>query len=221
MSIISSTHSAEDQCVHTDHTDEQNFTEHNDLGPPEDSEGKENSGPSAVKLRPGISNPGLSQPSEAHEQESVLKVALDGDLASGEKDQPTLNELADTMKKVLEVLQSSTIVPKTQNVKDNRFRFWEKYGLVAAEHDGDFLERYSDDMGSILLFSGLFSTVSSSFIVSMQSDLNPDPSDTTNALLAQLVQIGLGNFTAAGSTPVDTVSTWSPTASAVLSLQEQ
>jgi hypothetical protein len=63
--------------------------------------------------------------------------------------------------------------------------------------------------------SGLFSTVSSSFIVSMQSDLNPDPSDTTNALLAQLVQIGLGNFTAAGSTPVDTVSTWSPTASAV------
>jgi hypothetical protein len=59
------------------------------------------------------------------------------------------------MKKVLEVLQSSTIVPKTQNVKDNRFRFWEKYGLVAAEHDGDFLERYSDDMGSILLFVGL------------------------------------------------------------------
>jgi hypothetical protein len=56
---------------------------------------------------------------------------------------------------VLEVLQNSTIVPKTQDVKDNRIRFWEKYGLVAAEHDGDFLERYTDDMGSILLFVGL------------------------------------------------------------------
>ncbi|KAG1820658.1 hypothetical protein EV424DRAFT_1402548, partial [Suillus variegatus] len=35
----------------------------------------------------------------------------------------------------------------------------------------------------------------------MESNLSPDPSDTTNALLAQLVQIGLGNLIAAGSTP--------------------
>ncbi|KAG1850149.1 hypothetical protein F4604DRAFT_1522201, partial [Suillus subluteus] len=62
------------------------------------------------------------------------------------------------------------------------------------------------------LQSGLFSTVSSSFIVAMESNLSPDPSDTTNALLTQLMYIGLGNFTAAGSTPVDPASTWSPSA---------
>ncbi|KAG1820659.1 hypothetical protein EV424DRAFT_1322923, partial [Suillus variegatus] len=99
--------------------------------------------------------------------------------------------------------------------EDNRYRFWGLYGQVAAEHDQKFLDRYTNDMESILLFSGLFSTVSSSFIVAMESNLSPDPSDTTNALLAQIVQIGLGNLIAAGSTPADPASTWSPPASAV------
>ncbi|KAG1850121.1 hypothetical protein F4604DRAFT_1584847 [Suillus subluteus] len=117
------------------------------------------------------------------------------------------------MKKVLEVLQNSSIVPKAQSGKDNWSRFWELYGRVAEEHDSDFLERYSKDMDSILLFSGLFSTVSSSFTVAVEPNLSPDPSDTTNTLLTQLVCIGLSNFTAAGSTPVDPASTWSPSAS--------
>jgi len=59
------------------------------------------------------------------------------------------------MKKVLEVLQNSTIVPKTRSCKDDRSRFWQLYGQVAEEHDSDFLERYSKDMDSILLFVGL------------------------------------------------------------------
>ncbi|KIK31979.1 hypothetical protein CY34DRAFT_54936, partial [Suillus luteus UH-Slu-Lm8-n1] len=58
--------------------------------------------------------------------------------------------------------------------------------------------------------SGLFSAVSTTFIVAMESSLSPDPNDTTHALLAQLVQIGLGNFAAAGSTPATLASTWSP-----------
>jgi hypothetical protein len=49
----------------------------------------------------------------------------------------------------------------------------------------------------------------------MESDLGPDPSDTANALLTQLLQIGLGNFSEAGSTPEDPASTWSSTTSAV------
>ncbi|KAG2131160.1 hypothetical protein BD769DRAFT_1323774, partial [Suillus cothurnatus] len=99
--------------------------------------------------------------------------------------------------------------------KDNRPDFWEMYRQVAGEHDSDFLERYFKDMNITLLFSGLFSTVSSSFIVAMESNISPDPSDTTNALLTQLVQTRLDNLTAAGSTPADPASTWSPTASAV------
>ncbi|KAG2747566.1 hypothetical protein P692DRAFT_20674307, partial [Suillus brevipes Sb2] len=57
--------------------------------------------------------------------------------------------------------------------------------------------------------SGLFSTISTSFIVAMEPNLSPDPNDTMHALLTQLVQISLGNFTAAGSTAVSPASTWS------------
>ncbi|KAG1851448.1 hypothetical protein DFJ58DRAFT_661599, partial [Suillus subalutaceus] len=83
------------------------------------------------------------------------------------------------------------------------------------EHDGEFLERYTGDMDIVLVFSGLFSAVSTSFIVAMESGLSPNPSDTTNALLTQLVYIGFGNFTAAGSTPADPASTWSASAPAL------
>ncbi|KAG2062818.1 hypothetical protein BDR04DRAFT_979082, partial [Suillus decipiens] len=99
--------------------------------------------------------------------------------------------------------------------KDKRSRFWGVYKRVAEEHDSEFLEQYTGDMDIVLVFSGLFSAVSTGFIVAMESNLSPDPSDTTNALLTQLVQIGLGNLTAVGSTPADPASTWSPTMPAV------
>ncbi|KAG1859558.1 hypothetical protein DFJ58DRAFT_636618, partial [Suillus subalutaceus] len=99
--------------------------------------------------------------------------------------------------------------------KDNRSRFWGVYKRVTEEHDGEFLERYTGDMDIVLVFSGLFSAVSMSFVVAMESSLSPDPSDTTNALLKQLVYIGLGNFAEAGSTPLDPASTWSVTAPAL------
>ncbi|KAG2140831.1 hypothetical protein BD769DRAFT_1316050, partial [Suillus cothurnatus] len=95
--------------------------------------------------------------------------------------------------------------------KDNRSRFWGVYKRVAEEHDSEFLERYTGDMDIVLVFSGLFSAVSTSFIVAMESNLSPDPSDTTNALLKQIVYIGLGNLTAAGPIPAE--PTWSPATS--------
>ncbi|KAG1852326.1 hypothetical protein C8R48DRAFT_547332, partial [Suillus tomentosus] len=68
-------------------------------------------------------------------------------------------------------------------------------------------ERYATDMNIVLIFSGIFSAGSTSFIVAMKPNLSPDPSDTANALLKQLVQIGLGNLAEAGSTPIDPIST--------------
>ncbi|KAG1834897.1 hypothetical protein EV424DRAFT_1361559 [Suillus variegatus] len=91
------------------------------------------------------------------------------------------------MKQVLDILQDSTIASKIG--KDKRSRFWGVYKRVAEEHDGEFLERYTTDMDIVLIFSGLFSAVSTGFIVAMESNLSPDPSDTTNDLLRQLVQI--------------------------------
>ncbi|KAJ8579355.1 hypothetical protein M405DRAFT_718211, partial [Rhizopogon salebrosus TDB-379] len=64
-------------------------------------------------------------------------------------------------------------------------KFWATYKRVSNEHDDDFLERANDDMGIILTFAGLFSAVNSTFIVGMQ----PNPGDTTNALMVKLIQI--------------------------------
>ncbi|KAG2092489.1 uncharacterized protein F5147DRAFT_619633, partial [Suillus discolor] len=113
------------------------------------------------------------------------------------------------MREVLSVLQNSTIAHESN--KDNRSSFWGKYKQVAKDYDDQFLVRYHSDMSDILLISGLLSAASMSFIVAIESNLSPDTSDTTNALLVQLVQIGLGNLTAAGSIHADPASTWSPT----------
>ncbi|KAG2137418.1 uncharacterized protein EDB93DRAFT_1210851, partial [Suillus bovinus] len=61
-------------------------------------------------------------------------------------------------------------------------------------------------MDIVLIFSGLFSAVSTSFIVAMESNLSPDPSDTTNALLKQT---RADRTRQPRSNPA---STWSPTA---------
>ncbi|KAG1858548.1 hypothetical protein F4604DRAFT_1931075 [Suillus subluteus] len=74
----------------------------------------------------------------------------------------------------------------------------------------EFLERYTSEMDIVLVFSGLFSAVSTTFIVAMAANLSPDPNDTSHALLVQLIQIELGNFTAAESTPTTPASTWAP-----------
>ncbi|KAH7925118.1 hypothetical protein BV22DRAFT_967360, partial [Leucogyrophana mollusca] len=71
---------------------------------------------------------------------------------------------------------------------DTRSRFWATYKRQAEDYDAEFLEKYKDDMDIVLIFSGLFSAVSTSFITALQSSLSPDPTDTTNALLRQLIQ---------------------------------
>lgn len=59
------------------------------------------------------------------------------------------------------------------------------YDQVSKEYDDTFLSRGNGDMNIILTFAGLFSAVNSTFIVGMQ----PNPGETTNALLLQLIQI--------------------------------
>ncbi|KAH7918957.1 hypothetical protein BV22DRAFT_982258, partial [Leucogyrophana mollusca] len=71
---------------------------------------------------------------------------------------------------------------------DTKSRFWATYKREAEDYDSEFLEKYKDDMDIVLIFSGLFSAVSTTFITSMQSSLSPDPTATTNALLMQLVR---------------------------------
>ncbi|KIJ53161.1 hypothetical protein M422DRAFT_155526, partial [Sphaerobolus stellatus SS14] len=67
-------------------------------------------------------------------------------------------------------------------------KFWTNYESVAKQTDEEFLERYNGDLDVQLIFAGLFSAISSTFIVQMEADLQPDSNATTNALLAYLVQ---------------------------------
>ncbi|KAG1858525.1 hypothetical protein F4604DRAFT_1183773 [Suillus subluteus] len=188
---------------------------------------EEKSGPSVVQLLSGISNSGLAQTLEPCDTSND---SLNGSLAAYisstrsqspthsyrlnevqnevQEDQPSPSEIVKVLQQVLDVLKDSTIASKTG--KDDRSRFWAAYKRVAKEHDDEFLEQYNGNMDIVLIFSGLFSAVSTAFIVAMESNLSPDPDDTTHALLSQLVQIGLGNFTAAGPTPATPASNWSP-----------
>ncbi|KAG0708345.1 hypothetical protein DFH29DRAFT_767796, partial [Suillus ampliporus] len=71
--------------------------------------------------------------------------------------------------------------------QDTKSRFWATYMHEAAEHDGQILEKYKSDMDIVLIFAGLFSAVTTSFIVNMQQNLAPDPATETNTLLKKLI----------------------------------
>ncbi|KAG1842489.1 hypothetical protein DFJ58DRAFT_54224 [Suillus subalutaceus] len=125
------------------------------------------------------SNSGPPQLPGPHVQESTSNNSPESTSAAEahkvvvQEDQPSTSELVDVMRQVLDVLKDSTIASKTG--KDDRSRFWGQYKRVAEEYDDEFLERYNGDMDIVLIFSGLFSAVSTTFIVAMESKLSPDP----------------------------------------------
>ncbi|KAJ6560822.1 hypothetical protein DFH09DRAFT_921424, partial [Mycena vulgaris] len=87
-----------------------------------------------------------------------------------------------------------SLKPQAQS-SDKKTAFWTAYKTLADEFDKEFQRKYGDDLDTSLIFAGLFSAVSSAFIIQIQPELQPDPNATTQALLLALVQ----NIT--GSTP--------------------
>ncbi|KAJ7304638.1 hypothetical protein DFH08DRAFT_945128 [Mycena albidolilacea] len=71
---------------------------------------------------------------------------------------------------------------------DKKIAFWTAYKSLADEFDKEIQEKYKDDLNTSLIFAGLFSAVSSAFIIQIQPKLQPDPNGPTQALLALLVQ---------------------------------
>ncbi|KAJ6599857.1 hypothetical protein DFH09DRAFT_901854, partial [Mycena vulgaris] len=66
---------------------------------------------------------------------------------------------------------------------DKKTEFWNLYKPIADEHDKEFLEKYSTDLDTCLIFAGLFSAVSSAFIIQIQ----PDPNDMNQTLMRLLI----------------------------------
>ncbi|KAJ7467513.1 hypothetical protein FB451DRAFT_949507, partial [Mycena latifolia] len=71
---------------------------------------------------------------------------------------------------------------------DKKTAFWTVYKTLADEFDKEFLRKYGNDLDTSLIFAGLFSAVSSAFIIQIQPEFQPDPNATTEALLLILVQ---------------------------------
>ncbi|KAF9780446.1 hypothetical protein BJ322DRAFT_1012058, partial [Thelephora terrestris] len=70
---------------------------------------------------------------------------------------------------------------------EHEARFYKNYGDVAKEYDDDYLKKYREDLETTLLFAGLFSAVTSAFIIQLGSSLQSDPGDETAALLRVLI----------------------------------
>ncbi|KAJ7084681.1 hypothetical protein C8R44DRAFT_584821, partial [Mycena epipterygia] len=68
---------------------------------------------------------------------------------------------------------------------------WTSYKKLADEQDKEFVDKYSADLENSLIFAGLFSAVTSAFIIQIQPEIEPGTSGTV--LIAQcLLYTSLG-----------------------------
>ncbi|KAF9780432.1 hypothetical protein BJ322DRAFT_292408 [Thelephora terrestris] len=71
--------------------------------------------------------------------------------------------------------------------QEHQAKFYEDYRKVAQEFDKEFLKKYEEDLNTTLIFAGLFSAVTSAFIIQVATQLQPDPGDETAALLRIII----------------------------------
>ncbi|KAJ7117984.1 hypothetical protein C8R43DRAFT_864963, partial [Mycena crocata] len=70
---------------------------------------------------------------------------------------------------------------------------WTAYETLADEFDREFQKKHGGDLDTGLIFAGLFSAVSSAFIIQIQPELQQDPNLLTQALFLRLVENTTGN----------------------------
>ena len=112
-----------------------------------------------------------------------------------------------------------------------RMEFYKKFQREMDEHDRDFEKKYDEDLNTTLIFvsfcscargrtlsiacawcllsdpqSGLFSAVTSAFIIDVQSDLKPDYEQMNNTLLEMLLNATTGPLPAG---PPTSIPRWS------------
>ena len=117
--------------------------------------------------------------------------------------------------------------------EDLHARFYEDYRKVAEDYDKEFMKKYDEDLNTTLIFvrpahrpdtrvltwisqAGLFSAVTSAFIIQVQPELQPDPNEETAALLRVLIH-KTDNTTFGGNVP--TVPQWSGPPRSIVQVQ--
>ncbi|KAJ7245503.1 hypothetical protein C8J57DRAFT_1524220 [Mycena rebaudengoi] len=71
--------------------------------------------------------------------------------------------------------------------RDKEATFWNAYKTLSEEYDREFHKKYGTDLDTSLIFAGLFSAVSSAFIIQIQPELQQDPNEVTQQLLRILI----------------------------------
>ncbi|KAF7335505.1 hypothetical protein MVEN_02204200 [Mycena venus] len=100
-----------------------------------------------------------------------------------------INEQSATLKTVLESVTKAVEALKQQpQSPDKKIAFWTEYKKLADEFDNELQAKYGQDLDTSLIFAGLFSAVSSAFIIQIQPEFQSDPNGPTQALLSLLVQ---------------------------------
>ncbi|KAJ8094518.1 hypothetical protein PM082_010952 [Marasmius tenuissimus] len=83
--------------------------------------------------------------------------------------------------------QETKEVPLTGEEFGENARIWQVYSEEAAKADTAMTDGWNRSMDVLLVFTGLFSAVLTTFIIQSYQNMAPDPVDTTNALLSQLI----------------------------------
>lgn len=112
--------------------------------------------------------------------------------------------MVDLLQVIVNLLKSSTIVE--EKAKDVRPKFWAEYKKVSGEFDDTMIDWCNGNLDTMLIFAGLFSGINTAFIMAMQ----PNPLDTTNALLVLLIQISLNGPSAAQSASLSSSTNYPP-----------
>ncbi|KAF7356175.1 hypothetical protein MVEN_00948500 [Mycena venus] len=103
--------------------------------------------------------------------------------------QDLINKQDEQSKKQVEQSEKIHSAVKTlklqEPVTDNETAFWNAYMKLADEYDKDFLAKYGTDLDTALIFAGLFSAVSSAFIIQIQPQVMVPDSVDTKVLVAQ------------------------------------
>ncbi|KAG0698557.1 hypothetical protein DFH29DRAFT_810200, partial [Suillus ampliporus] len=110
---------------------------------------------------------------------------------------------SDLLQQIVDILKISSIAE--ERGKGVRSKFWAAYKKVSGEFDDNMFERCNGNMDIILIFGGLFATVNTGFIIAMQ----PNPLDTTNALLVQLIQTTANGPSAAQPAIISPITSYS------------
>jgi len=59
--------------------------------------------------------------------------------------------------------------------------------IPTAEHDTEHMQKHSEDLNTTLTFTGLFSAVSSAFVINIQSKLQPNSGEQSEAYLRTIL----------------------------------